>query len=49
MSAIEQIAAIREWRSAVMNAVQHGYPVTEDWFESFRAQSEQASRLALNY
>ena len=42
---IEEMAVIREWRSALKNAVQRGYPVTEDWIDGYRARAEQSLRL----
>ena len=30
---------IREWRSALLNAVQNGFPVTEAWMANYRAQA----------
>jgi hypothetical protein len=42
---IEEMAAIREWRSTLRNAVQRGYPVTEDWIDGYRARAEQSLRL----
>jgi hypothetical protein len=42
---IEEMSAIREWRSTLTNAVQRGYPVTEDWIASFRDRSRQSLRL----
>src|SRR5215467_1261101 len=30
-AAIEEMAVIREWRSALMNAIRQGYQVTDDW------------------
>ncbi len=42
---IEEMAVIREWRSTVRNAVQRGYPVTEDWIDGYRARAEQSLRL----
>ena len=45
-SGIEEMAVIREWRSAVTNALQRGYPVTEEWVEGFRAQAQEAFLLA---
>jgi hypothetical protein len=39
------MSAIREWRSTLTNAVQRGYPVTEDWIASFRDRSRQSLRL----
>ena len=42
---IEQMSVIREWRSALINAIRQGYPVTEDWVASFRGQAQQNLRL----
>lgn len=42
---IEEMAAIREWRSALMNAIRQGYPVTEDWVGTFRGQAQKNLRL----
>jgi len=42
---IEEMAVIREWRSTLRNAVERGYPVTEDWIEGFQARAEQSLRL----
>jgi hypothetical protein len=44
-AAIEETAAIREWRVAVMEAVEHSYPFTEDWFGGYRRTAE--TKLAL--
>jgi hypothetical protein len=43
---IEEMAVIREWRSALRNAVQRGYPVTEDWIDAYQARGEKSLRLA---
>jgi len=43
---IEQMAAIREWRSALINAIRQGNPVTEDWTANFHAEAQQNLRLA---
>jgi len=43
---IELMSSIREWRAALMNSVQHAYPVTEDWISSYRGESAQNLRLA---
>jgi hypothetical protein len=43
---IEQMAVIREWRIALTNAVERGYPVTEDWVGVYRSQATQNLRLA---
>jgi len=42
---IEAMAAVREWRSALVNAIRQGFPVTEDWMASFRAEAQQNLRL----
>ena len=42
---IEEMAVIREWRSTLKNAVQRGYPVTEDWIDGYQARAEQSLRL----
>ena len=42
---IEEMSVIREWRSALTNAVRQGYAVTEDWAASFRGQAQQSLRL----
>ena len=39
------MAAVREWRSALVNAIRQGFPVTEDWIASFRAEAQQNLRL----
>ncbi len=43
---IEEMAAIREWRSVLTNAVQHGYPITEDWLTVYRGQAAKSLTLA---
>jgi hypothetical protein len=43
---IEEMAAIREWRSVLTNAIQHGYPITEDWASAYRAQAAKSLTLA---
>jgi len=42
---IEEMSVIREWRITLKNAVQRGYPVTEDWVDPFQARAEQNLRL----
>jgi len=44
-ASIEEMAVIREWRSTLKNAVQQGFPVTEDWADNYRARAEQSLRL----
>jgi len=43
---IEEMAVIREWRSALVNAVQNGYPVTDDFAAGFRGRATTGLRLA---
>lgn len=42
---IEEMSIVREWRSTLTNAVQRGYPVTEDWIARFRDQARTSLRL----
>ncbi len=42
---IETLSDIREWRSALLNAVQNGYPVTEAWMDDYRAQAAKSLHL----
>ena len=42
---IEEMGAIREWRSAVTYAIQRGLPVTEEWVGSLRASATQSLGL----
>ena len=44
-AAIEEMGVIREWRSALKNAIGQGFPVTENWADSYRARAEQSLRL----
>ena len=42
---IEEMSVIREWRSNLTNAVQRGYPITDDWIAAFRDRARQSLRL----
>jgi len=42
---IETMAVIREWRSALLSAIQNGYPVTDDSVADYRAQAAKNLRL----
>jgi hypothetical protein len=42
---IEAMSVIREWRSALVNAVQNGYPVTDDLVAGYQAQAAKNLRL----
>lgn len=44
-AAIEQMSVIREWRSTLINAVQRGFPITEDWTTPFSSRAQQNLRL----
>ena len=44
-AALEEMAVIREWRSALINAIRQGHPVTEDWVGTFRVQAQRNLRL----
>jgi hypothetical protein len=43
---IEEMSVIREWRSALVSAVQNGYPVTDDFVSRYRGQAGTSLRLA---
>jgi hypothetical protein len=42
---IETMSDIREWRSALLNAVENGYPVAEAWIAQYRTQAARNLRL----
>ena len=42
---IEEMTVVREWRIALVNAVQNNYPINEDWVSQYRRNAD--SRLAL--
>jgi hypothetical protein len=42
---IETMSVIREWRSAMANALQNGYPVSANWVESYHGRAAQSLRL----
>jgi len=44
-ASIEGMTAIREWRIAIVNAVQGTFPVTDDWVAGYRRTAD--SKLAL--
>jgi hypothetical protein len=43
---IETMSEIREWRSALLNAVENGYPVMSAWIGDYRTQAAKNLRLA---
>jgi hypothetical protein len=44
-SAIELMTSVREWRTAIINAIQNSFPVTEEWVTPYQRTSN--SKLAL--
>jgi len=42
---IEEMSLIREWRSAVLNAVKNGYPLTDAFVANYRNQAATSLRL----
>lgn len=43
---IEAMAQIREWRTALKNAIERSLPLSDDWLAGYRAQAQQSLRLA---
>jgi hypothetical protein len=43
---IEELGMIREWRIALMNAVQNGFPIGDDWMSVYRGPALTNLRLA---
>jgi hypothetical protein len=43
---IEEMSVIREWRSAIVNAVQNNQPVSDDWVSGYRRTAESKLSLA---
>jgi hypothetical protein len=37
---IEEISLLREWASTLANAMQNGYPVSDNWIASYRGQAQ---------
>ncbi len=44
-ASIETMSDIREWRSAVLNAVENSYPIKDAWMADYRAQAAKNLRL----
>lgn len=42
---IEAMSVIREWRSALKNAVQQSYPITQEWADHYRALAQKSVGL----
>jgi hypothetical protein len=45
-AAIEAMAAIREWRSAIATAIRNSYPVTDEWMARLQSQASDALQLS---
>jgi hypothetical protein len=43
---IEEIALLREWASPMANAINNGYPITEQWVNNYREQAANGLRMA---
>ena len=43
---IEAMSVVREWHSALANAIQNGFPLAESWLSGYRTQAATALRLA---
>jgi hypothetical protein len=43
---IEAMSLVREWHSALANAIQNGFPLSESWLSGYRNQAAAAVRLA---
>lgn len=43
---IESMSLVREWHSALANAIQNGFPLAEAWLSGYRNQAAAALRLA---
>jgi hypothetical protein len=45
-ASIEEMAVIREWRSALVNSIENNFPIQEDWVERYRGQAATSLGLA---
>jgi hypothetical protein len=45
-AAIEQMSAVREWRGTLINAVQRGFPITDDWMNGLSNEAQHLLKLA---
>jgi hypothetical protein len=43
---IEAMSLVREWHSALANAIKNGFPIAEGWLGGYRGQAAAALRLA---
>jgi len=44
-AAIEAMSVVREWHSALANAIRNGFPVSGGWLAGYRSQAVEALRL----
>jgi hypothetical protein len=44
---IEEMASIREWRAAIIQAVQNNYPVVDPWVGNYRRTADKNLALAM--
>jgi hypothetical protein len=40
------MSLVREWHSALANAIQNGFPLAESWLSQYRIQAQAGLRLA---
>jgi hypothetical protein len=45
-ASIEEMAVIREWRSALVNSIENNFPIREDWVDRYRGQASTSLGLA---
>ena len=45
-ASIEEMAVIREWRSALVNSIENNFPIREDWVGRYRGQASTSLGLA---
>jgi hypothetical protein len=43
---IEAMSLVREWHSALANAIKNGFPISETWLAGYRGQATDGLRLA---
>ncbi|HKV60768.1 MAG TPA: hypothetical protein VJO16_02560 [Candidatus Acidoferrum sp.] len=45
-ASIEAMSLVREWHSALANAIRNGFPISEAWLAGYRGQATAGLRLA---
>ena len=43
---IEAMSVVREWHSALANAIKNGFPLAQGWLDGYRGQAASALRMA---